>query len=381
MKGDFNMKWKISICSSLVIWAIVVSLIVYWHGKIPSQLKNASAFTLNTTKSESINAGQTKELKDIIHDVQKVVVMIELDNGSLGSGFLYNHKGDVITNAHVVNGAKKVKIKTADAQEFEGTVIGLSKDIDVAVVRVPDLIKEQPLDLSKKKAELGDEILALGSPLGLQNTVTTGIISGVGRSFEIPPFQYTDAYQISAPIAPGNSGGPLINGKTGQVLGINSAGTDQGSIGFSIPIVNVISVVNGWSKSPMTDIPTLSTQNTGSEDPTQPSAEDTASYLVNYFYDSINSGDYVTAYALWGSSWQEKTDFATFRNGYLQTTSVTVDDLQAVKAGDTVSVECIISAEEQKNEGTVYSKYKLKYSIGYENDQMRILSGTAKKIE
>ena len=378
MKGDFKMKWKISIGSSLLIWAIAIGLIVYWHGEIPSQLTNTSAFS--TTKSES-SAEQSKELKDIIHEVQKVVVMIELEDGSLGSGFLYNNKGDVITNAHVVNGAKKVKIKTADAQEFEGTVIGLSKDIDVAAVRVPGLVKEQPLDISKKKAELGDEILALGSPLGLQNTVTTGIISGVGRSFEIPPYQYTDAYQISAPIAPGNSGGPLINSNTGQVLGINSAGTDQGSIGFSIPIVNVMSLVKGWSESPMTDIPTLSTQGLENEDNNQLSLEETASYLVNYFYESINSGDYVTAYAILGSSWQNKTDFTTFRNGYLQTTSVSVVDLQPSKAGDKVSVICIISAEEQEDEGTVYSKYKLEYTVGYENDQMRILSGSAKRID
>lgn len=379
MKGAFNLKWKISIGSSLVILTIIVSLIVYWHKEIPSQLKNTSAFTVSTIKS--VKTEHSKELKDIIHEVQKVVVMIELDDGSLGSGFLYNNKGDVITNAHVVNGAKKVKVKTADAQELKGTVIGLSKDIDVAVVRVPDLVKEKPLDISKEKAELGDEILALGSPLGFQNTVTTGIISGLGRSFEIPPFQYSDAYQISAPIAPGNSGGPLINSKTGQVLGINSAGTDQGSIGFSIPIVNVMPVVTAWSKSPMTDIPTLSTKESTNEESTQASDEDTASYIVHYFYESINSGDYVTAYSLLGSAWQNKTDFTTFRNGYLHTTSVSVDDLQSVKDGDQVTVICIISAEEQKGEDTVYSKYKLEYTVGYENDQMKILSGSAKKIE
>ena len=194
--------------SSLVILTIVASLIVYWHKEVPLQIKKYICLYFEHYKVRK--SEHSKELKDIIHDVQKVVVMIELDDGSLGSGFLYNNKGDVITNAHVVNGAKTVKVKTADAREFEGTVIGLSKDVDVAVVRVPGLVKEKPLDISKVKAELGDEILALGSPLGLQNTVTTGIISGVGRSFEIPPFQYTDAYQISAPIAPGNSGGPLI---------------------------------------------------------------------------------------------------------------------------------------------------------------------------
>ena len=77
------------------------------------------------------------------------------------------------------------------------------------------------------------------------------------------------------------------------------------------------------------DIPTVSTQEAANEEYSQPSDEETASYLVNYFYESINSGDYVTAYSLLGSSWKEKTDFSTFRNGYLHTTSVTIDDLHS----------------------------------------------------
>ncbi|WML46705.1 trypsin-like peptidase domain-containing protein [Neobacillus sp. PS3-34] len=377
------MKWIISIASSLLILGTSGGFIFHWHKDIPAQLKNTSILTAGTSKA----AGKVtkKALKDIIHETQKEVVMIELDNGTLGSGFLYNKNGDVITNAHVVNGAKKVKIKTADAREFEGTVIGISKDVDVAVVRVPGMAKDTPLKMMKKKADVGDEVLALGSPLGLQNTVTTGIISGLNRDFDIAPFHYSDAYQISAPIAPGNSGGPLINSKTGEVIGINSAGTDQGTIGFSIPIVNTLPLVEGWSSSPMSELPNLSIGDSEDGTDTEADAEespvDTAEYLVKYFYESLNSSDFVTAYSLLGSSWQKNLDFTKFRNGYLNTRSNSLDEIQTLQDGDICTVTAILTAEELKNGNYVYSKYKVEYTIGYENDQLKLLSGTGKKIQ
>jgi serine protease Do len=376
------MKWIISIASSILILGAAGGFIFYWHKEIPSQLKNASTLVPVEAKAASKNQqAKEKPLKDVIHDVQKEVVMIQLDNGTLGSGFLYNKNGDVITNAHVVNGAKKAKVKTADAREFEGTVIGISKDIDVAVVRVSGLANEQPLKIGKQKADVGVSVLALGSPLGLQNTVTTGIISGVGRDFDIAPFHYKDLYQISAPIAPGNSGGPLIDSKTGEVLGINSAGTNQGNIGFSIPIVNVMSLVEGWSKSPMIELPTLSMDGTETAASDSPSQEDSASYLVNYFYECLNSRDYVTAYSLLGSSWQSKLDFSKFRDGYLNTKSVSLDDVKATVNGDNTTVMAVLSAVELNNGTESYAKYQLEYTVGNENDQLKILSGKAKKIQ
>lgn len=375
------MKWPISIASSLLILVTGAGLIFYWHQEIPAQLENTSLFVPKEAKTTAKEKVSNKKLKDIIHDVQKEVVMIQQENGTLGSGFLYNQNGDVITNAHVVSGAKKVKIKTADAREFEGTVIGISQDVDVAVVRVPGLASEKPLEISKNKSDVGEEVLALGSPLGLQNTVTTGIISGVGRDFDIEPFHYKGAYQISAPIAPGNSGGPLVNSTTGEVLGINSAATDQGSIGFSIPLVNILSLVEGWSKTPLTELPSIPVE-TASVDG---SGEDespvmTASYLVNYFYESLNSNDYVTAYSLLGSSWQSKTAFSKFRNGYLQTQSTSISDVQTMADGDNFTVTGIITAVDSHDGNDDYAKYKVQYKVGYENDQLKIISGTAKEI-
>jgi serine protease Do len=376
-------KWIVSIITTLVIWGAGVYAFFYIKDLVPKKLKAESTIlVMDDQKNKNKQKKITRELKEIIHETQKLVVKIELPDGSLGSGFLYNDKGDVITNAHVVANTKEVKVKTADSKEFSGTVIGISSDTDVALVRVPGLAGVEPLKIAKnRKAEIGDEVLALGSPLGLQNTVTTGIISGIDRDFDLAPFHYEDVYQISAPIAPGNSGGPLIDSKTGEVLGINSAGMDQGSIGFSIPIPNVITLIEGWSKSPMASLPSVALEQEAYSYEEENSPEELAKYLVNYFYESINYGDYVTAYSLLGSSWQSKISYETFRNGYLNTLSVTIDDIVAKKIGEKVSVTVIITAEERKNGSTTYSKYKLSYDVGYENDQLKILAGKGEEIK
>jgi serine protease Do len=376
-------KWIVSIITTLVIWGAGVYAFFYIKDLVPKKLKAESTIlVMDDQKNKNKQKKITRELKEIIHETQKLVVKIELPDGSLGSGFLYNDKGDVITNAHVVANTKEVKVKTADSKEFSGTVIGISSDTDVALVRVPGLAGVEPLKIAKnRKAEIGDEVLALGSPLGLQNTVTTGIVSGIDRDFDLAPFHYEDVYQISAPIAPGNSGGPLIDSKTGEVLGINSAGMDQGSIGFSIPIPNVITLIEGWSKSPMASLPSVALEQEAYSYEEENSPEELAKYLVNYFYESINYGDYVTAYSLLGSSWQSKISYETFRNGYLNTLSVTIDDIVAKKIGEKVSVTVIITAEERKNGSTTYSKYKLSYDVGYENDQLKILAGKGEEIK
>lgn len=389
-KRDRSLIWPIAISVFFALCAVTGGSVYYYHQNHLHQkftslkdkaqkdaVKGKAILTSSTPKKSNV----PMNLKGIIQETQKDVVTITVDNSKQGSGFLYNKSGDIITNAHVVDGAKNVTITTSDSRELEGTVIGVSQDVDVAVVRVPGMSNNNPLSISNKKAEIGDEVLALGSPLGLENTVTTGIISGVGRDFDIAPFHYSDAYQISAPIAPGNSGGPLINSETGEVLGINTAGTDQGSIGFSIPIVNVLSLVESWSKTPMTELPPTETATTGNENDLNSSFESTAQDLVNSFYQSVNNGDYVTAYSLLGSPWQEKMSFTKFRNGYLNTISSNIDILNTVNNGDTVTVTVLISAQELSGGNYINSKYQVDYTIGYENDQLKILHGTGKKVQ
>ncbi|MCP8615984.1 S1C family serine protease [Salirhabdus salicampi] len=260
------MKWIIStILTGLIIGAGVFG---YFFVKdyVRSQLSASSTIVATEDVKEERDQGKTeeKDVKDVINEVQQKVVMIEVPSrGSIGSGFLYNDQGDILTNSHVVRGATNVIVKTADERELEGIVIGAGDRLDVAVIRVPALRGETPLQLANQYGgDLGDEVLALGSPLGLQNTVTTGIISGVERDFDIDQYSYENVFQISAPIAPGNSGGPLVLRDNGMVIGINSAVAEQGSIGFSIPIRQIIDVVVNWSHSAEhSNIPSISTTN------------------------------------------------------------------------------------------------------------------------
>jgi S1-C subfamily serine protease len=155
-----------------------------------------------------------------------------------GSGFIINSNGQILTNAHVVSGATKVTVTLKDGRTIAGKVKGLDRVTDVAVIEIAqkDLPSIQIGDSDKIKP--GEWAIAIGNPLGLDNTVTAGIISGTGRtSAEIGASDKRVNYiQTDAAINPGNSGGPLLNA-TGQVIGMNTAilrGT-QG-LGFAIPI-------------------------------------------------------------------------------------------------------------------------------------------------
>ncbi|WP_168121577.1 trypsin-like peptidase domain-containing protein [Paenibacillus sp. HB172176] len=357
---------------SLLILAGGTAAIFAIHQNVPKQLKGGPLLAVGEKK---------KSLKDVIFETQKHVVMIETEDGTQGSGFLYNQQGDLITNAHVVAGVRHVLVKTSDARELQGEVIGISTDTDVAVVRVDELAGEEPLPLVRyERAEVGDDVLAVGSPLGFQNTVTTGIISGVGRNFQIEPYTYSDLYQISASIAPGNSGGPLVDLKTGSVLGINSAGLDDGVIGFSIPISNVLSIAEGWSKEPMTMLPGLSLDEDSDVETKEESLDVLGEYLVTHFYDSLNNGDYVYAYSLLGGSWKDGTSYVKFREGYIMTRNVVIDSIHSASNDEEATVTAIISVDERKNGQYVLSKYQVIYKVGYENDQLKIMSGKGKVI-
>ncbi|WP_336776096.1 S1C family serine protease [Paenibacillus sp. MMO-58] len=366
----------ISLIASVAVLCAGAGTAAYIHAEVPKQLSGLPLLA-------DANAGAPKSLKDIIYATQKLVVMIETEDGTQGSGFVYNDKGDLITNAHVVAGASKVTVKTADARELEGDVIGISTETDVAVVRVAGLAGVEPLSMVRKeKAEIGDEVIAIGSPLGFQNTVTTGIVSGVGRSFEIKPYTYNDLYQISAPIAPGNSGGPLVDKKTGEVLGINSAGIEQSSIGFSIPIVNVLDMAEAWSEHPMKTLPEWKPAEDDGNVKKDASITEYAEYLVTHFYDSLNNADYVYAYSLLGGNWKLGTSYEVFRQGYMMTRNVVIDNIHVTKeSSDEAIVTAIISVDERVDGEYRLSKYQVTYDVGYENDQLKLISGKGKVIK
>jgi serine protease Do len=160
----------------------------------------------------------------------------------LGTGFIIDKDGTILTNNHVIEGAGTMTVKLSDDTEYPGRVIGKDPRTDIAVVKVDTKGKLlQPLGLGDSDVmEVGDWVVAIGNPFGLSHTVSAGIVSAKGRSREDVPLDPSGFYnflQTDASINPGNSGGPLLNLK-GEVVGINSAirgGGAQG-IGFAIPI-------------------------------------------------------------------------------------------------------------------------------------------------
>lgn len=377
-----NKSTIISILVSIVI--IIAGVIGAYYIHINMSLQTSNQTSKLKSQDDSKDTVKTiKDLKTIIHESQKFVVSIEvetLDGKVTGSGFLYNNKGDIITNAHVAGDASSVIIKMADTAIYEGVVIGRSDTTDVALIRVPELANKNPFKVMKdKNFEVGDEVIALGSPLGLQNTATTGIISGVDRDFTIDTYEYKGVYQISAPISPGNSGGPLLDRKTGQVLGINSAKVGEETIGFSIPIKQVLSLVEGWAANP-SSASNNSVNAITNVNIKQNITKEDAEYLISYFYNTINSKDYVTAYSLLGADWQTKTSYDKFRSGYTNTLSVNVESMNSSLNSDSINVVIIVSASEKDGDATKLSKYKSSYTIEMENNILKILHGKATKL-
>jgi S1-C subfamily serine protease len=197
-------------------------------------------------------------LPELFTRVEKSVVQItDSDQTSpldsrLGSGFVYDDNGHIITNHHVVNGGGRIDVTFLDGTVYRATLMGSDPYTDLAVLYVKDVPPEKlvPLPLADSTiVRVGEQVAAIGNPFGLSGSMTAGIISGVGRL--IPndlagQFSIPDVIQTDAPVNPGNSGGPLLNMR-GEVIGINSAiysttGQSAG-VGFAIPSNTMTKVV------------------------------------------------------------------------------------------------------------------------------------------
>jgi serine protease Do len=152
-----------------------------------------------------------------------------------GSGVIINSNGTILTNNHVVEGAKEVTVTLADKQEFKAEVVGRDPKTDLAVLKISAGKNLPAANLGNSdQLQVGDWVLAVGNPFGLNSTVTSGIVSAKGRVIGAGP--YDDFIQTDASINPGNSGGPLFN-MSGEVVGINTAIISGGQgIGFAIPV-------------------------------------------------------------------------------------------------------------------------------------------------
>jgi serine protease Do len=204
--------------------------------------------------AEEIKEEVKKDITAIIAESQTKVFTIYTDR-SQGSGFLMDQYGDIVTNSHVVEGYVWVSVTDSSGINYNGQVIGYSNDTDIAVIRVPELAGKASMPLETSQYTLiGEEVIALGSPQGLGNTATLGYLTGVNRSFYIGQRSYENIYQMSAPISPGSSGGPLLSKETGKAIAINSAKIiGEEAIGFSIPIVDIYPILQSWIQQPLTE--------------------------------------------------------------------------------------------------------------------------------
>ena len=221
----------------------------------------ANAQNLNGTS----NNNKDLSLNDLFELVENSIVQVtktmppanpfgpdKENQTSLGSGFIYNNKGYIVTNNHVVENAKVVDVTLINGDRYTANVTGTDAFSDLAVIKInenttttttPPIPK--PLVVgNSSELRVGDQVVAIGNPFGLEGSMTTGIVSQIGRLLSIDErgFSIPNAIQTDALINPGNSGGPLLNMK-GEVIGVNTAGIFPGGIGLAVPSNTVLRII------------------------------------------------------------------------------------------------------------------------------------------
>src|SRR4051812_12471231 len=198
---------------------------------VTQRTPSAAVADLKTSGALTVN--------EIYRRTKQSVVEIRTGDGE-GTGFVIDAKGDIVTNQHVVSGSDTVTVLFADGTRAKGRVVGTDASSDVAVVRVDVAASElKPLTFAdSSQVEVGDAVVAIGSPYGLAGTVTTGIISALDRTITSPSnYSITGALQTDAAINPGNSGGPLLD-TAGRGIGINaqieSSSNGNTGVGFAL---------------------------------------------------------------------------------------------------------------------------------------------------
>ena len=267
--------WVALICAMLVTIGLTLGAVFFAR---PAMLRASTPTNLNGGTVTAVPASNSSgtDWTDVASAVSPAVVTIQTQgasSGGTGSGVIYDAQGDIVTNYHVISsvlGGGQIQVTLADGRLYSASIVGHDKTTDLAVIR----LENPPTDLtvarfaSSANLEVGAPVMAIGAPLGLSNTVTTGIVSALNRPVEVSMDEdsssqnstqassdlvVTNAIQIDASINPGNSGGPLFDA-TGAVIGINSSikslatssDGQAGSIGlgFAIPSDLVVSVAD-----------------------------------------------------------------------------------------------------------------------------------------
>jgi S1-C subfamily serine protease len=230
----------------------------------PRQGLQNSAFEVGRVSTVAA-ADSELTLPDLFEKAEPSVVQVSAtsdtsEQGKLGSGFVYDDNGHIVTNLHVASGSNQLDVTFADGTVYSATVIGSDPFTDLAVLYLKDAPKDKlvPLPLADStKIRVGEQVAAIGNPFGLSSSMTAGIVSGVGRLIPSQdsgplPFFIPDIVQTDAPINPGNSGGPLLDTR-GEVIGINTAirstTGEFAGIGFAVPSNTISKVVPSLIKS------------------------------------------------------------------------------------------------------------------------------------
>jgi S1-C subfamily serine protease len=254
---------KLIVLYVIFVFTAMDALLIFQHPVMAQQHQQQQqqnstvADVVSAKEEEEEKGGDSLSLNSIFKQVENSVVQItrkvpppssilppspESENATaLGSGFVYDNKGHIVTNNHVVGNAKIVDITFVDGNRYTANVTGTDIFSDIAVIEIVENNLTQsppplkPLIIGNSSAlEVGEQVIAIGNPFGLVGTMTTGIVSQTGQMIEDPEsgFSIPNAIQTDALINPGNSGGPLLN-MNGQVIGINTAGFS--GIGLAIP--------------------------------------------------------------------------------------------------------------------------------------------------
>ena len=245
-----------------VIATIGVAFAVFVMLSSTSEIPNTELIVSNGNHLEtvgditSIQASSGFSLIEIFEKTEESVVQVNVrandgtsKPGSMGSGFVYSDKGYIITNNHVVDDAGKVTVTFLDGESYTAKIIGTDPDLDLAVLKVEvGATYLQPIPMGdSSQLKVGEQITAIGNPFGLSGSMTSGIISQMGRLLpQDSGYSIPDVIQTDAAINPGNSGGPLLN-MNGEVVGINtaiqSATGEFTGVGFAVPSNTVKKVI------------------------------------------------------------------------------------------------------------------------------------------
>jgi putative serine protease PepD len=217
-----------------------------------TQAAPAAVTTVESTPANASDTTSAFSVARLYRAASPSVVEVRAQSSAgaaTGSGFVIDDQGRVVTNEHVIDGAGDVTVVTSDGKQHDARIVGSDRSTDIALLDVSDDAALPPLRLgSTASLSVGDPVIAIGSPFGLQGTVTSGIVSGLDREIQAPDgFPIDGAIQTDAALNSGNSGGPLLDAR-GRVVGVNSqiesrSGGNVG-VGYAVPVEIVKSVVD-----------------------------------------------------------------------------------------------------------------------------------------